>query len=125
MRSPGRRGGVWGTVRGDIFLLRDGGGLVRMRELPYDSEGLLQGLLARYPDPLAGDQIAGGEPCRRLLVLREVDVPGEEDGAGGSLNHLFIGQDAVPTLVEVKRSSDTRIRREVVGRARRLSETRR
>lgn len=32
-----------------------------------------------------------------------------------SLDHLFIDQDAVPTLVEVKRSSDTRIRREVVG----------
>jgi hypothetical protein len=28
---------------------------------------------------------------------------------------LFLDQDAIPTLVEVKRSSDTRIRREVVG----------
>lgn len=28
---------------------------------------------------------------------------------------MFVDQDAVPTLVEVKRSSDTRIRREVVG----------
>lgn len=38
--------------------------------------------------------------------------------AGGnrwSLDHLFLDQDAVPTLVEVKRSDDTRIRREVVG----------
>ena len=32
-----------------------------------------------------------------------------------SVDHLFLDQDAVPTLVEVKRSSDTRIRREVVG----------
>jgi hypothetical protein len=32
-----------------------------------------------------------------------------------SLDHLFFDQDAVPTLIEVKRSSDTRIRREVVG----------
>jgi hypothetical protein len=31
------------------------------------------------------------------------------------VDHLFLDQDAVPTLVEVKRSSDTRIRREVVG----------
>ena len=31
------------------------------------------------------------------------------------LDHLFIDQDAIPTFVEVKRSSDTRIRREVVG----------
>ena len=32
-----------------------------------------------------------------------------------SVDHLFIDQDAVPTIVEVKRASDTRIRREVVG----------
>jgi hypothetical protein len=32
-----------------------------------------------------------------------------------SIDHLFLDQDAVPTLVEVKRSTDTRIRREVVG----------
>jgi len=31
------------------------------------------------------------------------------------VDHLFIDQNAVPTLVEVKRSTDTRIRREVVG----------
>ena len=43
-------------------------------------------------------------------------MPDAEDGAGRwSLDHLFLDQDAVPTLVEVKRSSDTRIRREVVG----------
>jgi hypothetical protein len=28
---------------------------------------------------------------------------------------LFLDQDAIPTLIEVKRSSDTRIRREVIG----------
>jgi hypothetical protein len=32
-----------------------------------------------------------------------------------SLDHLFLDQEGIPTLVEVKRSSDTRIRREVVG----------
>lgn len=31
------------------------------------------------------------------------------------LDHLFLDDDAVPTLVEVKRSTDTRIRREVIG----------
>lgn len=32
-----------------------------------------------------------------------------------SLDHLFIDQDGIPTLVEVKRSTNTQIRREVVG----------
>lgn len=40
----------------------------------------------------------------------------EEGGSGRwSVDHLFLDQDAVPTIVEVKRSTDTRIRREVVG----------
>jgi hypothetical protein len=43
-------------------------------------------------------------------------VPDAEDAPGRwSVDHLFLDHDAVPTLVEVKRSSDTRIRREVVG----------
>jgi hypothetical protein len=32
-----------------------------------------------------------------------------------SLDHLFVDQDSIPTLIEVKRASDTRIRCEVVG----------
>src|SRR4051812_37019620 len=87
-----------------------------MEEAPYDSEGLLQKLLADHPDLLAGDQINAEEPRRWLLVTREMTVPGEQDGAGRwALDHLFLDQDATPTLVEVKRSSDTRIRREVIG----------
>ncbi len=31
------------------------------------------------------------------------------------MDHLFVDQAGVPTIVEVKRSSDARIRREVVG----------
>jgi hypothetical protein len=76
----------------------------------------LQKLLADHPDLLAGDQIDAEEPRRWLLVSREMAVPGEQDGAGRwSLDHLFLDQDAIPTLVEVKRRSDTRIRREVIG----------
>ncbi|QDU36857.1 hypothetical protein Mal4_11570 [Maioricimonas rarisocia] len=87
-----------------------------MDESPYDSELLLQELLAHHPDLLAGEQMNGDAPRRWLLVTREMAVPDSEQGSGKwSLDHLFIDQDAVPTLVEVKRSSDLRIRREVVG----------
>jgi hypothetical protein len=103
-------------VSSGIFLLRGGDDLVPMTEAPYDSEDVLQELLAKFPDLLAGDQLAGGEARRWVLVDRESGVPDEEGGVGRwSLDHLFLDQDAVPTLVEVKRSSDTRIRREVVG----------
>ncbi len=87
-----------------------------MAEQAYDSEDLLQVLLADYPDLLASDQI-GNEPRRWLLVSREVAVPDREIDSfrRWSLDHLFLDQDGIPTLVEVKRSSDMRIRREVVG----------
>jgi hypothetical protein len=97
-----------------IFLLQ-GDDLVEMRQQPYDSEDVLQTLLENYPNLLAGEQFAGA-PLRWLLIKREVGVPGQESGGDRwSLDHLFVDQDAVPTLVEAKRSDDTRIRREVVG----------
>ena len=103
-------------MSGVIYTLQDDGQLVEMSEKSYDSEDLLQRLLASYPALMAGDQIDSAAPRQWLLVSREFGVPSEEEGGGRwSLDHLFLDQDAIPTLVEVKRSSDTRIRREVVG----------
>ncbi len=100
---------------GSIFVLHEDGALVEMRETPYDSEALLQRLLADYSNLLAGDQIDPEKPRRWLLVSREMRVSGDDGADRGSLDHLFVDQDAVPTLVEVKRSANTQIRREVVG----------
>lgn len=100
----------------NIFLLQGEDQLVEMNEQSYNSETLLQTLLAKFPDLLAGGQIDPASPRCWLLVKREMGIPAE-NGAGDrwSVDHLFLDQDAIPTLVEVKRSSDTRIRREVVG----------
>lgn len=74
------------------------------------TEDSLQDLIARFPEVVAG----GDEEL--LLVQREKTVPDMMDGSGRwSLDHLFVSRSAVPVLVEVKRASDTRIRREVVG----------
>ncbi|MCB9106973.1 MAG: hypothetical protein H6633_22410 [Anaerolineales bacterium] len=103
-------------MSGDIFLLQDNGELVELNEAPYETEALLQRFLAQYPDLLAGKQMNPEAPRKWLLISREMAVPlGENDPAWASVDHLFLDQDAVPTLVEVKRSSDTRIRREVIG----------
>jgi hypothetical protein len=99
-----------------IFLIGEAGDLVEMREQPYDSEELLQRLLATYPTLVPGDQVDPAQPRRWLFVARELTVPSEEGGgARWYLDHLLLDQDAIPTLVEVKRSTDSRIRREVVG----------
>ncbi|REK08472.1 MAG: hypothetical protein DWQ37_20235, partial [Planctomycetota bacterium] len=99
-----------------IYLLGTDAKLKPMDQAAYESERLLQELLASYSDLLAGEQINSDEPRRWIFVAREMGVAGEVDGERRwSLDHLFLDQDAVPTLVEIKRSTDTRIRREVVG----------
>jgi hypothetical protein len=103
-------------MSGGIFLIRENDELIEMTEQPYDSEDLLQGLLAKYPNVLAGEQINITSPRRWMLISREISIPDSEGSRGRfSLDHLFLDQDGIPTLIEVKRSSDTRIRREVVG----------
>jgi hypothetical protein len=99
-----------------IFLVSDSGELQRVEHQLYSSEDVLQALVARHPELLAGDQIDPAAPPRWLLVRREATIPDSADGADRWwLDHLLLDQFGVPTLVEVKRSSDTRIRREVVG----------
>jgi hypothetical protein len=100
----------------NIYLIQQSGKLQAMSEQPYNNEDILQKLLEDYPELLGGDQVDSEAPRRLLLISREYGVPGEENGSDRwSLDHLFIDQDGIPTLVEVKRSTDTRLRREVVG----------
>jgi hypothetical protein len=99
-----------------VFVLKDRNTLVQMRPGSFASENDFQRLLTDFPALLAGDQVDASSPRRWVLVKREKSVPSEEGGAARwSLDHLFLDQDGIPTLVEVKRQSDTRIRREVVG----------
>lgn len=105
------------THRGPIFVKDADGGLNPFdAKNGYASEAELQKLIADHPELLRGDQMDPEDPRRWLLVGREVGIPG---GLGQSdrwsIDHVFIDHDAVPTLIEVKRSSDARIRREVVG----------
>lgn len=103
--------------KGRIFLVNpQKKQLMPMAETPYAQEVVLQEYLAAYPDLLAGDQIDPENPRRWLLVKREIGIPGSEEGGNiWSLDHLFLDQDGIPTFVECKRISDTRIRREVVA----------
>jgi len=103
-------------MAGKIYVLRDDYELTELTPSLYSSEDFFQGLIERHPEILAGDQINPDNPWRWLLVSREMGVPAEQDGGTQwYLDHLFIDQDAIPTLVEVKRSTDTRPRREVVA----------
>lgn len=103
-------------MQGSIFIKHADGRLERMIEQTYDAETTLQLLLEHHPELLGGEQIDPDAPRRWLLIGREQGIPGEAEGTDWwSVDHLFLDQDAIPTFVEVKRSSDTRARREVVA----------
>jgi hypothetical protein len=96
--------------RTPLFLVQPEAGLVRMSPSSPATEDELQDLIARYPE-LIGDSEGG-----LLLIERENAIPDKLNGAGRwSIDHLYVTKSATPVLVEVKRASDTRIRREVVG----------
>ena len=99
-----------------IYNVNPDGGLEPMVEQPFVREEDLQELLAKYPDLLDGEQVRPDSPRRWVLISREMGIAERPDESSRwSLDHLIVDQDAVPTLVEVKRSSNTEIRRTVVG----------
>jgi hypothetical protein len=70
----------------------------------------MQALLAEHT------YLATGGDEELLLVRREQTIgDGETSQARWSIDHLFVTKEAVPVLVEVKRATDTRLRREVIG----------
>lgn len=99
----------------NIFLVTAENELREMQPRRYESEDVLQALIADFPRLLASSS-DDSELAEWLIVSREISVPDNENGGGRwALDHLFLDGDGVPVLVEVKRSTDTRIRREVVG----------
>jgi hypothetical protein len=96
-----------------VFVIDADNALTELKQSDYDSEDLLQRLLADHPALLSS---ATGADGGLLLVRREAPVPDTSGGPGRwSLDHLFLDRNGVPVLVEVKRATDTRARREVVA----------
>ncbi len=99
-----------------IYAISQEGRLEPLEEQAFPTEDELQSLIADHPELLDGEQIRPGDPRRWVLVTREKGIA-ESQGSGArwAVDHLIVDQDAVPTLVEVKRASNPEIRRTVVG----------
>lgn len=95
---------------GGIWTIGRDGALTAMRPSQPSTEDELQALIARYRE------LIGEEADDLLLVKREQEIADAEEASGRwSLDHLFVTRDAMPVLVEVKRASNTQLRREVVA----------
>ena len=90
--------------------------LEALEETPFPSEDEFQALIAEHPELLDGEQIRPGDARRWILIAREKGIA-DSTGANPrwALDHLIIDQDAMPTLVELKRGSNPEIRRAIVG----------
>ena len=100
----------------NIYHQNDQGHLEPMVEEAFALEDTLQELVAHHPELLSGEQMDPTDPRRWILVGREQGIA---DIVGGghrwALDHLLIDQDAIPTLVEAKRSASSEIRRSIIG----------
>ena len=96
-----------------ILMIGADNTLLELAPTEFLREDEFQELLAQYPPLL---KMAAGSDGDLLLVAREAGVPDETDAADRwAVDHLFLNREGVPVLVEVKRASDTRARREVVA----------
>lgn len=74
-------------------------------------EDALQTLLENHPEVIPGKQISPNseDPPRFILLRREMKV------SGWSLDHLFVDQNGILTLVEAKLIQNPESRRDVIG----------
>jgi hypothetical protein len=101
---------------GGMYMIDAEGKFVSLTPTPFAAEADFQKLLEEHPELLTSDQMDSGIPRRWLLVAPQVGIPTSADASATlALDVLYIDQDGVPTLVEVKRATDTRLRREVVA----------
>ena len=84
-------------------------------ETPFEIEDELEEVVAANPQLLC-DSFTQGFPQRLLLVGRQQPVRASEQGAlVKGVDLLFVDQDAVPTLVEVKLRKNSESKRYVIG----------
>ena len=99
-----------------IYTWTDERALEALEETAFATEDELQALIAEHPELLDGEQIRPGDARRWILIKREKGIAAAcGGGATWSVDHLIVDQDAVPTLVEVKRGSNPEVRRAIVG----------
>ena len=99
-----------------IYTRDQQGRLEPLEDERFEKEDELQALIADHPELLDGRQMRPEDPLRWILIAREQGIAESADAAARwAVDHLLADQNAVPTLVEVKRGANPEIRRTIVG----------
>lgn len=96
---------------GIMFTINASGSLVELNPAPYEKEKILESLIAEYPRVLGCDAGSGDGDRRWMLIKQQFRIPRTQL----PIDLLLVDQDGIPTIVEVKRASNSEIRRDVVG----------
>ena len=92
-------------MAGKIYLINNDDELVEINEKKHARELDFQDIIKTHPDLIPGDQIDSENPRRWLFVGEEVHFP-TLGGGDIRLDLLFLDQDGIPTLVEMKKSDN-------------------
>lgn len=92
-----------------IYIRNASGELEPLTEKRFETEAMLEELVAQHPELLAGDQLRRDDPLRWILIKPQMPME------GWAVDLLLLDQDARPTLVEVKKGDNSDNRRKVVG----------
>ena len=96
-----------------LFHVDNAGTLNPLSETPYGSDEELQALIAAHPALLGGQSDGGGG---WFALARKGPLPeGADRSPRWSVEHLFLAQDATPTVVETLRSGDARAHGDLFG----------
>lgn len=87
----------------------------QMKVVKYSSEDVLQLIIAENPNLLSRAWDSEHQTQLYLVKREQTAKIAEDHGNSFSLDHLMVDEEGIPVLVEVKRSTDTRIRREVAA----------
>lgn len=99
-------------MTGKIYMIKGDEKLTPMKEKKHSLELNFQKLIIKHPDLIPGDQIDSENPRKWLFVGEEVNFP-VVGNRNIRLDVLFLDQDGVPTLIELKRGADDRVKSEV------------
>jgi hypothetical protein len=90
-------------------------GLEKLTERYFSTEAEMEKFVMNNLELLLGDEIEPSDPRKWLIIKNQLGLPSKSTGSTYSIDLVLVDQDAILTLVEFKKQSNSQILREVIG----------